>query len=211
MCAPRRLHPPIGSVAQPTNCSPFGFEAQTKKPMWWFWGPNHQTVLVSSEAKMGQPITTSFEAKPGEAVTTGFKDKPRENRRHRFWGQTGENHPSGFEVKPLTNRPSGFETKPLINRRPWFWGSIKKPALLIFTCTVQTAHRITRSPDRLIIEYPTCVIIPDPLHQVSNSCTILIAAPQAAPATCTPWDKQTRFSKQNKDKGKTNETSRIRI
>jgi hypothetical protein len=31
---------------------------------------------------------------------------------------------------------------------------------------------------------------------------ILIAARHAAPATCTPRDKQTRFSKQNKDKGK---------
>jgi hypothetical protein len=35
---------------------------------------------------------------------------------------------------------------------------------------------------------------------------ILIAARHAAPATCTPRDKQTRFSKQNKDKRKTNET-----
>jgi hypothetical protein len=32
---------------------------------------------------------------------------------------------------------------------------------------------------------------------------IIIAARHAAPATCTPRDKQTRFSKQNKDKRKT--------
>jgi hypothetical protein len=38
---------------------------------------------------------------------------------------------------------------------------------------------------------------------------ILIAARHAAPATYTPRDKQTRFSKQNKEKGKTTEMSRI--
>jgi hypothetical protein len=32
---------------------------------------------------------------------------------------------------------------------------------------------------------------------------ILIAARHAAPATCTPRDKQTGFSEQNKDKRKT--------
>jgi hypothetical protein len=36
---------------------------------------------------------------------------------------------------------------------------------------------------------------------------ILAAARHAAPATCTPRDKQTRFSKQNKDKGKNQNVS----
>jgi hypothetical protein len=35
---------------------------------------------------------------------------------------------------------------------------------------------------------------------------ILIAAHHAAPTTCTPRDKQTRFSKRNKDKRKTKQT-----
>jgi hypothetical protein len=35
---------------------------------------------------------------------------------------------------------------------------------------------------------------------------IIIAARHAAPATCTPRDKQTRFSERNKDKKKQNET-----
>jgi hypothetical protein len=34
---------------------------------------------------------------------------------------------------------------------------------------VQIAHDATRSLDRLATEYPTCVIILDPLHQVSYS------------------------------------------
>jgi hypothetical protein len=33
--------------------------------------------------------------------------------------------------------------------------------------------------------------------------TVLVAAHHAAPATCTPRDKQTRFSERNKDKRKT--------
>jgi hypothetical protein len=40
---------------------------------------------------------------------------------------------------------------------------------------------------------------------------ILIVARHAVLATYTPRDKQTRFSKRNKDKGKTTEMSWIRI
>jgi hypothetical protein len=35
---------------------------------------------------------------------------------------------------------------------------------------------------------------------------ILVVTRHAAPTTCTPRDKQTRFSKWNKNKGKTNKT-----
>jgi hypothetical protein len=37
--------------------------------------------------------------------------------------------------------------------------------------------------------------------------TVLVAARHAAPATCTPQDKQTRFSKQNKVKRKTKQNN----
>jgi hypothetical protein len=37
-------------------------------------------------------------------------------------------------------------------------------------CTVQTAHGVTRPPDRPTTEYLTCAIIPGPLHQVSYYC-----------------------------------------
>jgi hypothetical protein len=40
---------------------------------------------------------------------------------------------------------------------------------------------------------------------------IIIAAHHGAPATCTPQDKQTRFSNETKNKGKTTEMSQIRI
>jgi hypothetical protein len=63
---------------------------------------------------------------------------------------------------------------------------------------VQTAHSIIRPLDRPATEYPTYATIPDPLHQSPIPAMILITARHAAPATCTPRDKQTRFSKQNK-------------
>jgi hypothetical protein len=64
---------------------------------------------------------------------------------------------------------------------------------------MQTAHGATRLLDRPATEYPTCATIPDRLHQVSYSCH----GPHL--------HKQTRFSKQNKDKRKTkqNETPRF--
>jgi hypothetical protein len=83
--------------------------------------------------------------------------KPK-NSSLQFWGQIGRNCPSVFEVKPLTNR------------RPWFWGLTKKLALLVSMCTVQNAYGVTRPPDRLTTEYPTCAIISVPLHHVSYSC-----------------------------------------
>jgi anaerobic selenocysteine-containing dehydrogenase len=52
---PMSNHPPIRFLAQPTNRSMLGFEAQTKKPTLWFCGPNHQTRAASFEAQTGKP------------------------------------------------------------------------------------------------------------------------------------------------------------
>jgi hypothetical protein len=68
MRALRRLHPPVSFLVQPTNQSPLGFEAQTKKSLWWFWCPNHKTVVAGFDAQTGKPATTNFEVKPGETV-----------------------------------------------------------------------------------------------------------------------------------------------
>jgi hypothetical protein len=64
MHVPQYLHHPINFVAQPTNHSPLGFEAQTKKHLRWFWGPNQQTVAIGFVAQTGKPVATGFEAKP---------------------------------------------------------------------------------------------------------------------------------------------------
>jgi hypothetical protein len=60
-------------VAQLTNRSPLSFEAQTKKPLEWFWGPNHYTVSAGFEAQTGKPVAIGFEAKPEETIDHGFE------------------------------------------------------------------------------------------------------------------------------------------
>jgi hypothetical protein len=40
---------------KPTNLLPLGFEAQTKKPSQWFWGPNHQTINLDFQAQTKKP------------------------------------------------------------------------------------------------------------------------------------------------------------
>jgi hypothetical protein len=64
---------PIAFVAQPINYSPLGFEAQTKKLLWWVWGSNHQTIAAGFEAQTKKPKATGFEAKLGEMVDIGFE------------------------------------------------------------------------------------------------------------------------------------------
>jgi hypothetical protein len=148
MCVPCRP-PSVGFVAQPTNRSPLGFEAQTKELSRWFWGPNHQTRAVGFEAQTGRPSTTLV-LRLNQETDHRFWGQTRRNRRHQFWGQTGENLRSRFWGQTTRNRhhrfwgqagknrPSGFEAKPLTNRRSWFWGSTKKPMLLVSTCQVVT-------------------------------------------------------------------------
>jgi hypothetical protein len=62
-------------VAQTINRSLLGFEAQTKKPLRRFFGPNHQTVAVGFEAQTRKPEAIDFEAKLGETVDLGFVAK----------------------------------------------------------------------------------------------------------------------------------------
>jgi hypothetical protein len=122
------------------------------------------------------------------------------NRSCRFWGSNQKTRCSGFKAKPLTNY------------RPWFWGQTKKPELIVSSCTVQTTHNVTRPLDRPATEYSTCAW-PSPIlcTRSPTPVMILVAAHHATSITCTPRDNQTRFSTWNKDKGKTNKTSRIQI
>jgi hypothetical protein len=96
--------------------------------------------------------------------------------------------------------------------QPWFWGSIKKLTLLVSMCTVQTAHGITRPPDRPATKYSNCVW-PSPVlcNRSPTPATILISTRYVAPTRCTLRDMQTWFSTRNKNKGKTTGMSRIRI
>jgi hypothetical protein len=71
---------------------------------------------------------------------------------------------------------------------------------------VQIAHGATRPLDRPITEYPSCAIIPDPLHQVSYSCH----GPRRCTTCRTCHLHTTRQAnvvlQRNKDKRKTKQT-----
>jgi hypothetical protein len=143
-----RRNKPSDLDACPTPSSLRWFCGATDKPR------NH---CGDFEAQITKPELPVLRPKPGNPCHQ-FWGQTGRNCRNWFWGQTRENHPSGFEAKPLTNHPS------------WFWGSTKKPALLISTCTVQIAHSATRPLNRPVTEYPTCATIPSSLHLVSYSC-----------------------------------------
>jgi hypothetical protein len=138
----------------------------------WSYGLNQENIDVILRTKLSN---RSYR----------FWGQTERNHRHRFWGQTGEIRRHQFWGQTGENRSSGFEAKPLTNRRPWFWGSTKKPALLISTCTVQTTHSTTRPPSTWPV-WPSSVLC----TRSPTPATILIAARHAAPVTCTPRDKQ---------------------
>jgi hypothetical protein len=176
---PALSHPPVGFEAQPISHRPLGFEAQNKKPSWWFWDSNHQTIATGFEAQTGKPeppILRSNQKKPSPPV-----------------------------LRPKQRKPSVLVLRP--NRRKlsqWFWGQTTDKLSQWFWG--QTTHK----PSTLVLELNQETYVPR-LHvwpslilctRSSTPIIIFIATYHAAPATCTPWDKQTWFSKWNKDKVK---------
>jgi hypothetical protein len=168
----------------------------------WFWGSTKKPT-AGFEAKPGETVATSFEAKLEKTVAASFVIKLEKNRRSRFWGQPLETIATGFEAKlaktvRVVSRPNhsqtvdlGFEAQP---RNP----------LSSSPCARCRPHI---APLDLLIARPpsTWPVWPSPVLCTMSPtlATILVAARHAAPATCTPRDKQTRFSKRNKDKRKT--------
>jgi hypothetical protein len=157
-------HPPsVGFVAQPTNQSPLGFEAQTKKLSRWFWGPNHQTVATGFESHTGKPeplVLRPNQEKPSPLVLRPNRRKSlppilRPNRRK----------PSPLILRPNRRKPSPLVLRP--NQEtcwPWFWGSTKKPTDLSFeaqprnSCFLTPRARCrphTMSPDLSIARPPS--------------------------------------------------------
>jgi hypothetical protein len=92
-----------------------------------------------------------------------------------------------------------------------FWGSTKKPALLISMCMVHTAHDVTRPPDHPATEYPTYATILGPLYQVSYSCHDSHHCPSCRTYQLHTTRQVNAILHMNKDKGKITEMSRIRI
>jgi hypothetical protein len=119
-----------------------------------------------------------------------LRPKPR-NRRGDFEAQITK--PEMSVLRPKLGNPPP----------PWFWGSTKKTALLVSTCQVQP-H--TAPPDLSTARPPSTRPVRPSLVLCTRSptpATVLVVARHAAPATYTPRDKQTWFSKRTKDKRKT--------
>jgi hypothetical protein len=132
---------------------------------------NRHSDFVGQITKPQLPV---LRPKPGEPPTLLLRPN-QETRSHRFWGQTRR------------------------NCQPWFWGWTKKPTLLVSLCMVQTAHSVSRPLDHPVTEYLTCTWSSPVLYTKSPTPnSILVTARHIAPVTCTPGDKQSRFSTQHK-------------
>jgi hypothetical protein len=138
-----------------------------------------QTIIVGFEAKPPESVATGFEVKAPETVATGFEAKPAKTVRVVLRPNHSQTADLGFEAQPRNPRSSS----PCARCRPHM---------------VPPDLSITRPPS-------TRPVRPSPVlcTRSTTPATILVAACHAAPATCTPRDKQTWFSKRNKDKIKT--------
>jgi hypothetical protein len=192
-----------------------GFEAQPEKPFTTlvlrlnqkthhrFWGQTGETVATSFEAKLEKTITAGFEAKPPETTTVGFEVKPLETVA------------TGFEAKPVKTvqvvlRSNHSQTIPVV-LRPNHWQTVdlgfKAQPRNSCSSSLRAWCRPHTVPPDLSIARPlnTRPVRPS-LALYTRSPTpamILVTARHTAPATCTSQDKQTWFSKRNKDKRKT--------
>jgi hypothetical protein len=190
-------------ITKPRNPPPPWFWGSTKKPTTDFDAKPGQTVATSFEAKLEKTVVAGFEAKPPETVATGFEAKPAETVTTDFEAKSAKTITAGFEAKPAKTvrvvlRPNhsqtvdlGFKAQP---RNP----RSSSPHARCRPHTVPLDLSIARPPS-------TQPVQPSPIlcTRSHTPAMILVAARHAAPATCTPRDKQTRFSKRNKNKRKT--------
>jgi hypothetical protein len=176
---------------KPRNPPPPWFWGSTKKPTSGFEAKLGETVATSFDVKLEKTVTTSFEAKLEKTVTAGFEAK------------LPEIVATGFEAKPAKTvrvvlRPNhsqtvdlGFEAQPR-NPRSSFPRAQCRPH------TAPADLSIARPPSTRPVRLSPVLCTMSPIPAM-----ILVAVCYAALATCTPRDKQTQFSKQNKDKRKT--------
>jgi hypothetical protein len=225
MCVSHRP-PSDGFVAQLINRSPLDFDAQTKKPPRWFWGLNHQTRAASLRTKPKNPpppwfwgstkkLTAGFEVKAGETVVTSFEVKLEKTVAISFEAKLEKTVTAGFEAKPLEAVTTSFKAKPVktvwvvlrSNHSQTIDLSFKAQLRNMRSSSPHTRCRLhTAPPDLSIVRPPSTRPVRPSLilyNRSSTPATILVVARHAAPVTCTPWDKQVRFSKQNKGKRKT--------
>jgi hypothetical protein len=128
--------------------------------------------------KPGETVTTSFEAKLEKTVTAGFKAKPVKTVQVVLRSNHSQTVDLGFNAQsrnPLSSSPHA-------RCRPHTVSS-----------DISIARPLSTRPVR-----------PSPVLYIRSPtpATILIVARYAAPATCTPQNKQTRFLNETKVKEK---------
>jgi hypothetical protein len=123
--------------------------------------------------------TAGFEAKLPETVVTGFEPKPTKTVRVDLRPNHSQTIDLSFEAQPRNPRSSSPHARWRLHMAP---------------------------PDHSIIRpLSTRHVRPSPVFctRSPTPAMILVAARHATPTTCTPQDKQTWFSKQNKGKRRT--------
>jgi hypothetical protein len=192
-----------------------GFWGSTKKPTADFEVKSGETIATSFEAKLEKVVTTNFEAKLEKTVATGFETKPMKTVAAGFEAKAPETVATGFEAKPPETVATGFEAKPVKTVRVVLrsnhsqtidLGFKAQPRNPRFSSLHARCIPHTASPDLSIARPPSTWPVRPSLilcTRSSTPATILVTARHAVPTTCTPQDKQTQFSKRNKDKRKT--------
>jgi hypothetical protein len=133
-------------------------------------------MTAGFETKPSETVAAGFEAKQLETIAAGFEAKPAKTVRVVLRLNHSQTVNLGFDAQPRNSRSS-----PLC---AWCRPHTSSPDLSIAGSLSTQSVR----PSMIL-----CTRSPTPVM-------ISITARHAAPATCTPRDKQTRFSKRNKDK-----------
>jgi hypothetical protein len=128
-----------------------------------------------------------------------------------FWELNYQTEAAGFDAQTRKLDATGFEAK---SEKTIDLGFEAQPRNLCSSSPRARCRPHTASSD-LLIARPSSIwsVRSSPVLYTKSPtpATIPVAARHAASATCTPRDKQTRFSKQNRDKGKTTKMSWIWI
>jgi hypothetical protein len=160
-----------------------------------FWGSNWETWATGFEDKLGETVATGFEVKPDKIVTTGFEAEPKKT----ILVILMSNH---WQNIPVVLRSNYWQTVD-----PSFDAQLRN---LRSSSPCARCRPHTMSTDLLIVWSPSTRPVRPFLILYTRSSTptmILVTTLHAAPVTCTPRDKQTRFSTRTKIKVKQTEMS----
>jgi hypothetical protein len=180
---------PLNLDACPAPTSLRRFCGATGKPNpAWFWGRNQEAVAMILRSKSPNR-SRQFWGQTAWNHRSRFYGQTARNYHHRFWG------PNRWETVRVVSRPNHSQTVDLD-----FEAQLRNMRSLSL-CARCRSH--TAPPDLSIVRPPStwpvwpfpilCIRFPTPVM-------ILVATLHDAHATCTPLDKQTRFSKWTKGK-----------